>query len=120
MNFKLRILALLLLVMMVFTSCSLDSFVQMSPGFGAGTTTTTTTTKPATTTATKKIVKGTVVSIVKGAKYSNGASVPLWVRNKKWVVKENPVGDRVVIDKSADGKHSICSAISSKYLTIVG
>ena len=66
-----------------------------------------------------KIVKGTVVSIAKGAKYYNGTTVPSWVRAKNWIVKENPSGDRVVIDKSADGKNSICSAISSKYLTIV-
>lgn len=68
---------------------------------------------------TTKIVKGTVVSVAKGAKYYNGSAVPNWVCNKKWVVKENPKGDRVVIDKSTDGKTSICSAISSKYLTIV-
>lgn len=85
------------------------------------TTSTNTTTKPSTTvtTTTTKIVKGTVVSIVKGAKYYNGATVPSWVRAKNWIVKENPNGDRVVIDKSVDGKNSICSAISSKYLTIV-
>lgn len=82
--------------------------------------TTATTTKPSTTTtATSKIVKGTVVSIAKGAKYYSGTTVPSWVIAKNWVVKENPNGDRVVIDKSADGKNSICSAISSKYLTIV-
>lgn len=87
----------------------------------ATSTTTTTTVKPSTTvtTTTTKIVKGTVVSIAKGAKYYNGATVPSWVRAKNWIVKENPSGDRVVIDKSSDGKNSICSAISSKYLTIV-
>lgn len=81
----------------------------------------TTTTNPTATvtTTTSKIVKGTVVSIAKGAKYYSGATVPNWVRAKNWIVKENPSGDRVVIDKSADGKNSICSAISSKYLTIV-
>ena len=85
------------------------------------TTTTTTTVKPSTTVTvtTPHIIKGAVVSIVKGAKYYNGATVPSWVRAKNWIVKENPRGDRVVIDKSSDGKNSICSAISSKYLTIV-
>ena len=81
--------------------------------------TTTTTQSNTITTTTTKIVKGTIVSIVKGAKYYNGATVPSWVRAKNWIVKENPSGDRVVIDKSSDGKNSICSAISSKYLTIV-
>ncbi|MBO5715034.1 MAG: hypothetical protein J6S23_01410 [Clostridia bacterium] len=53
MNFKLRLLALLLLVMMVFTSCSLESIMQYIPFLGGdveeSTTTTTTTTKPTTT-----------------------------------------------------------------------
>lgn len=76
------------------------------------------------TTITEKLIesnikKGSVVSIVKGAKYYNGKTVPSWVIKKNWIVKENPKEDRVVIDKSLDGKNSICSAISSKYLTIV-
>ncbi len=53
MNFKFRILALLLLVMMVFTSCSIDSFMQYIPGMGEQTeesTTTTTKWKPKPTT----------------------------------------------------------------------
>lgn len=56
MNFKLRIVALLLLVMMVFTSCSLDSIMQFIPGMGGDveesttTTPTSTTKKPTTTT----------------------------------------------------------------------
>ena len=56
MNFKFRLLALLLLVMMLFTSCSLDSIMQMIPGMGGGTTTTVTTTKkhPNITTTTPK------------------------------------------------------------------
>ena len=62
MNFKLRLLALLLVVMMAFTSCSLDTIMQYIPGFGAGveqtttsttTSTTPTTTKPTTTTGVK-------------------------------------------------------------------
>ena len=60
MNFKLRIVALLLLVMMLLSSCSLESVMQYIPGLGGeteeSTTTTTTkwrpshTTKPTTTT----------------------------------------------------------------------
>ena len=52
MNFKLRLLALLLLVMMVFTSCSLESVMQYIPFLGGDveqTTTTTTTVAPTTT-----------------------------------------------------------------------
>lgn len=81
-----------------------------------------TTTKPvppAVTTNTAKIKKGNIVSIMKGAKYYSGAAVPTWVVNKTWIVKENPVGDRVIIDKSSDGKNAICSAISSRYLSVV-
>ena len=72
-----------------------------------------------TTTSAMTIKKDTVVSIVGGAKYYNGGVIPSWVIKKNWIVKEDPKGDRVVIDKSADGKNSICSAISSKYLTII-
>lgn len=77
-------------------------------------------TKPSTTTKpSNKIVKGSVVAIKKGAKYYNNTSVPSWVIKKNWIVSETPKGNRVVIDKSTDGKNSICSAINSKYLTIV-
>ncbi len=59
MNFKLRLLALLLLVMMVFTSCSIDTIMQYLPG---RTTTTEATTKAPiktkpTTTTTTQVVK---------------------------------------------------------------
>lgn len=85
----------------------------------ASTTESEATTKPTTSTSENVIKSGTVVSIAKGAKYYNGLSVPNWVINKNWIVKGNPTGDRVVIDKSEDGKSSIYSAISSKYLTVV-
>jgi len=75
--------------------------------------------KKVTTIKSDKIVKGAVVSISKNAEYYDGTTIPSWVCNKNWIVKENPNGDRVVIDKSTDGKNSICSAISSKYLTVV-
>ena len=42
MNFKLRLLAMLLLVMMVFTSCSIDSLLKYIPGWGGNSTTATT------------------------------------------------------------------------------
>lgn len=67
----------------------------------------------------QSITKGSVVSISNGAKYYNGISVPNWVIKKNWIVCETPVKDRVVIDKSTDGKYSIYSPISSKYLTVV-
>lgn len=67
---------------------------------------------------TSNIKKGDVVKIKSGAKYYNGKDVPTWVRNKTWIVKEC-VGDRAVIDKSADGKNAICSPINVQYLTVV-
>lgn len=77
------------------------------------------TTKPSETVSKQNIVDGAVVSIAKGAKYYSGTPVPNWVINKQWIVRGNPSGDRVVIDKSVDGLNSICSPISSKYLTVV-
>lgn len=69
---------------------------------------------------TTKIGKGDVVKIATGATYYNSTKVvPGWVLKKQWIVKENPVGSRVVIDKSTDGKNSINSAIDAKYLTVV-
>lgn len=62
------------------------------------------------------IKKGDVVTIADNATYYNGKKVPGWVRAKKWIVKENPVGNRAVIDKSTDGENSICSPIDVKYL----
>lgn len=64
------------------------------------------------------IKEGDVVKIKSGATYYSGKAVPTWVRNKQWIVKEVS-GNRVVIDKSTDGKNSICSPIHSDYLTVV-
>jgi len=49
--------------------------------------------------------------------YDGKTKVPQWVRDKKWVVS-SVSGNRVVIDKSVDGKYSICSAIHVKYLSV--
>lgn len=66
-----------------------------------------------------KITKGSVVAIAKNATYYNGKAIPDWVKSLKWIVKENPVGSRTVIDKSTDGRYSICSAVNTNYLTVV-
>ena len=65
-----------------------------------------------------KIEPGDTVSIANNATYYNGSDVPNWVVRKKWIVKQVN-GDRVVIDKSSDGKNAINSAVDSKYLTVV-
>lgn len=72
-------------------------------------------TKPVTTAAIKE---GDIVSIDKDAVYYNGSGIPNWVVKKQWIVKEVS-GDRVVIDKSVDGKNAINSPVHAKYLTVV-
>lgn len=62
--------------------------------------------------------KNDIVTVSKGATYYNGAKVPDWVLNKKWIIK-SVSGDRAVIDKSTDGEFSINSPINVKYLTKV-
>lgn len=63
--------------------------------------------------------KGDLVSITPNAKYYNGSDVPNWVLRKKWYVKSDPKGDRVVINKSEDGKNAINSPVPARYLTVV-
>lgn len=66
----------------------------------------------------KKIVKGDAVSIAADATYYNGSDIPNWVVKKKWIVKEVN-GNRVLIDKSTDGKNAINSPVHAKYLSVV-
>lgn len=63
-----------------------------------------------------EIHKGDLVSIINGATYYNGKPIPNWVQTQRWYVKSEPTGSRVVIDKSENGKHSICSPVDKKYL----
>ena len=62
--------------------------------------------------------KGDFVSILDGATYYNGKSIPAWVKKKQWVVADVD-GDRAVLGKSTDGKNNIQSAINTKYLKVV-
>lgn len=68
--------------------------------------------------AASKFKNGDLVSLEVNARYYNGAYVPTWVTDKKWYVK-SVSGERVVIDKSEDGKNSINSPVRAKYLTVV-
>ena len=70
---------------------------------------------PITETATIKV--NDIVSIIDGATYYTGGKIPDWVKKKKWIVKSIK-GDRVVIDKSADGTSSINSPVNVKYLSV--
>lgn len=84
-----------------------------------GEVTNTTPAKTETVTSTKTDVKvGDVVTIKSGATYYSGKDVPSWVEKKQWIVREVK-GDRVVIDKSADGSNAINSPINAKFLTVV-
>ena len=71
-----------------------------------------------TSTTTSSVKVGDVVKIASGATYYTGKAVPAWVLKKNWIVKEVK-GDRAVVDKSEDGKNAICSAINTKFLTVV-
>ena len=82
------------------------------------TTTTPTTPTIPTTSQTNSINVNDVVKIAPNATYYSGKEIPSWVKGKNWIVK-SASGDRVVIDKSADGKNAICSPINAKYLTVV-
>ncbi|MBR2858946.1 MAG: N-acetylmuramoyl-L-alanine amidase, partial [Alistipes sp.] len=60
---------------------------------------------------------GKVVKIT-GTKYYGGKAVPSWVLKKNWVV-HSAAGDRVVVNKSEDGKHAIMSPFKACDLQLV-
>ena len=66
-----------------------------------------------------EIVKGDLVCISEEATYYTGKKIPAWVKAQNWYVKEQPKGDRVVIDKNERGTNSICSPIHKRFLTVV-
>lgn len=75
--------------------------------------------KPADKTTSEVTLKvGDLVALKSDAKFYNGTEVSPWVKNRNWFVKKIN-GDRVVIDKSEDGKNAICSPVHEKYLTVV-
>lgn len=76
-------------------------------------------TTPTTPVTPAAIKKGDIVSIAKNATYYSGKDIPDWVVAKTWIVAENPTGDRVVINKSVDGKHAINSPVHANFLTVV-
>ena len=58
--------------------------------------------------------KGDLVEI-KGTNYYSGSKIPTWVRNTKWYVY-SVSGNRVVINKSQDGKYAIMSPVKASDL----
>lgn len=67
----------------------------------------------------KRLSEGDLVSIAQDATYYNGQAMPEWVKAQKWYVCGTPQVDRVVIDKNESGSNYICSAVNSKYLTVI-
>lgn len=67
-------------------------------------------TTTSTTTTSSAIKVGSLVSIKAGATYYNGVSIPSWVRNQRWYVRQIN-GNRVVIDKNESGTNHIESPI---------
>ena len=55
---------------------------------------------------------------ITGTKYYGRKTIPSWVRNQNWYVREVS-GSRVVIDKSENGKHCICSPVNAADLALV-
>ena len=59
---------------------------------------------------------GDVVKIT-GTTYYSGAAIPAWVKAKNWVV-HSASGERVVINKSEDGKNAIMSPVNARDLAL--
>lgn len=66
---------------------------------------------------TSNIKENDLVEIV-GTTYYNGKTIPSWVRNLRWYVS-SVSGDRVVINKSENGKYAINSPVNVQDITVV-
>lgn len=64
------------------------------------------------------IRSGDIVEILPDARYWDNTVVPLWVKNKLWIVY-SVRGERAVINQSLDGDFNIMSPISVDYLKVV-
>ena len=68
----------------------------------------------------EKIEKGDLVHVKEGAKYWDGVVCPSYVYKYDWyVTSHNEKSGKTILGKSADGKHSLDSAISDEYLRLV-
>lgn len=63
--------------------------------------------------------KGDIITLTEDATYYGGRKIPDWVKDKQWVVLEDSIKDRAIIDKSVDGGHSICSPVHVQHLKAV-
>lgn len=98
---------------------SVKTDTSASSGTSSGTSGTLNDSKNGSTSSSAGIRAGDRVKILENAVYfGQSTKVPDWVKEKQWIVKEVS-GNRVVIDKSADGKNAICSAVDAKHLQVV-
>lgn len=63
--------------------------------------------------------KGDVVKIKAGAKWYSGGSIPSWVMADTWIVYQDQVADRVVLNNNTSGKNAIMSPIHASDLSKV-
>lgn len=60
---------------------------------------------------------GSLIKLSPDAIYYSGKFIPAWVKKQNWYVSAIS-GDRVVINKSEDGKYAINSPVNAKYITL--
>ena len=60
--------------------------------------------------------KGDKVKVKSGSKWYNGNAVPSWVIGDVWIVYDNQVGDKVVINSNVKGSNKIMSPIKAENL----
>lgn len=65
------------------------------------------------------IHEGDIVSLTADAVYYEGAKMPAWVKNDRWIVKSVD-GERIVINKNVSGTSSIMSPVNIRYLVMEG
>ena len=63
--------------------------------------------------------KGDLVSLHPDAVYYTGKKIPSWVLQQNWYLREDPRGDRAVIDRNESGTSAIRSPVSTQYLSLV-
>ena len=55
--------------------------------------------------------KGDTVKIKAGAKWYSGTSIPAWVMADTWIVYQDQLADRVVLNKNTSGENAIMSPV---------
>ena len=63
--------------------------------------------------------KGDVVRVNAGAKWYTGKAIPAWVLEDKWIVYQDQIGDRVVLNSNVSQTNAIMSPIKASDITKV-